>query len=336
MRVLIRADASLELGTGHAMRCLTLARGLRSQGAEVLFASTPLPGNINHVIRAANFALTEAMPEHGSWEWLIVDHYGLGWEFERAYRRVASRILAVDDLANRRHDCDLLLDQNLYPAMERRYDSFVPASTRQLLGPTYALLREEFAAVRALGRNREKLSRILVFFGGSDPTDETSKALGALAVASLADVRIDVVVGAANPRWQALEELARGIPGCCLRASTDHMARLMAETDLFVGAGGSTSWERCCLGVPSLVISVADNQVAICEALAEGGYVTYLGTHGMVTTDALALEIRRAAEDFRPYAAAGSRGRALVDGQGARRVIEAMEAMGATEPMEGS
>lgn len=324
MRVVVRADSSSQIGIGHVVRCHTLARALRARGAHVIFVCEALPGNISDMVARDGFVVEASMQAISQCDWLIIDHYGLDEEFERAQRARATRILVIDDLANRRHDCDLLLDQNLYPDMQRRYSGRVPSGAKLLIGPRHALLREEFALAASEAKRRTALGRILVSFGGSDPTDESSKTLRALAMLRLAGVRIDLLVGAANPRTAALEELAREVPGCHLLAGTSQMARLMLDSDLMIGAGGSTTWERCCLALPALVIAVAENQFPIAAAVAERGYHRFLGRHEGISVDSLSRAIGDAARDFDDLAGGAADGPELVDGQGAQRVAEAM------------
>jgi UDP-2,4-diacetamido-2,4,6-trideoxy-beta-L-altropyranose hydrolase len=323
MRVVFRADASREIGTGHVMRCLTLARALRARGAQVSFVSQALDGNLNAWLRSDGIPVDTDMPPDLSCDWLVVDHYGLGVEFESANRSTAARILVIDDLADRKHDCDLLLDQNLHDQMETRYDQLVPRHAQVLAGPRYALLRDEFTGARERARPRTVMSRVLVFFGGSDPTDETSKTITALKNSGLA-LSAQIVVGASNPRRAAIEHAASGLPHSQVHGPTSRMAELMLESDLAIGAGGATSWERCCLGLPSIVIAVAANQVPIAEALHRGGYHRYLGSHDRVSADSLSGEIRSASTHFEAFARMGQRGVDLVDGAGVRRVLVAM------------
>ena len=189
--------------------------------------------------------------------------------------------MVIDDLANRQHDCDILLDQNFYLNKESRYQGLVPEHCQLLLGPKYALLREEFFQVRKSMRVRDgQLRNILVFYGGVDATDETSKAIQALQnlrdTGVLHDVQVTVVVGASNERKE-------DIAGRCKQAGfrylcqVSNMADLMAEADLMLGAGGSTTWERCFLGLPAIVTAIAENQVQICEDCAKEGLIFYLG-----------------------------------------------------------
>ena len=292
MRVAFRADASLAIGSGHVMRCRALAQALQERGAQVEFKDE---SGINAV------------------DWLVVDQYSLDAAWESRMRQKAAKILVIDDLADRRHDCDVLLDQNWFPDAERRYAGRVPARCRMLLGPRYALLRPEFS--RADKRQRDgKVHRVLVSMGGMDPGNETSKAIRLLQGRGVA---VDVVVGAANPHR---EEIARRCAqaGFEFHLQPSNMAELMAAADLAIGAGGTTTWERCCLGLPTLQLAIALNQEAPTRALAEAGLVTYAGRslteHSLLqalkNTEMLKEQSRRVAE--------------LVDGLVAGRVAAAL------------
>ncbi len=201
MNFLIRADASIKIGTGHVMRCLTLATQIREKGGTIFFASQDSPGNLIDHIRGKGFQtilispieesesefwqdadlkqVLDAASETGiSFEWVIDDHYRIGEKWETGVRKKIPRVMAIDDMADRKHDCDIILDQNLTHNMLHRYDRLVPKRCQKFLGTQFALLREEFrkAATKALPRTGE-VKNIFVFFGGSDPTDETQKKL---------------------------------------------------------------------------------------------------------------------------------------------------------------
>lgn len=337
MNVAIRADASVSLGTGHVMRCLALSSALKARGATVVLLARELTDSLSAPLRsfgvgclrlAQGADCSEAADAvdcidalRGPVDWLVVDHYRLGEEWERALRGRAGRILAIDDLG-RRHDCDLVLDQNL--GSETRYTGRLSTACGGLFGPSYALLRPEFARARAgLRRRNGRLERLLVSFGGSDPSGETRKALDALL--GLPNLQADVLFGSANPR---AEDLARR---CCGQAArwrchpqTTKMASLMADTDLAIGAGGSTTWERCCLGLPALTISVAANQDAIVVAAQSAGVSRHLGTAGDVTEGHIGAALAGLAGEPRQLAEMEERGLALVDGLGADRVASAM------------
>lgn len=316
MKAIFRVDSSTAMGTGHLMRCLTLAGQLRERGAAVKFVSRPLPGNQFALIEKQGFELLEmsaavARPEndyaneYARWlvapwlqdaketiallgadrpDWLIIDNYALDERWEQLIRPCVQRIMVIDDLANRRHDCDVLLDQNYYMKKEERYEGLVPEHCQMLLGPVYALLRPEFIEARNNLRERDGVvRRILVFFGGSDLTNETVKVLEAIKNLERPQIAVDVVIGATNPNRDKIEDMAHGMPNACCHFNVDNMAELMVNADLAIGAGGSTTWERCYLNLPSIIIITAENQAEMCEGLHSTGIPEYLGRANEMT-----------------------------------------------------
>lgn len=206
-----------------------------------------------------------------SWDWLLVDHYALDARWETALRQTTKNILAIDDLADRGHDCDVLLDQNFYSDMNARYAGRVPMHCRLLLGPRYALLGEEYRQIREQVKPRAgPVKRVLVFFGGVDANNYTGCALEALINLSIEGLDIDAVIGAMHPKRELIEAIcAQHQFGC--HVQTGRMAELVAAADLAIGAGGSATWERCCLGLPTFSICTAENQARqIAEAASEG------------------------------------------------------------------
>lgn len=317
--IVFRADASSQIGVGHVVRCLTLAKHLPSSFG-IKFACDPLPGNMIAEIKMAGFDVCDpASLRSTQIDWLIVDHYGLDREYEKSMRGAAKKICVIDDLA-RPHDCELLLDQNFYHDMENRYNDLVPKTARVLTGPKYALLRAEFVAARALVHRTSSLQRIFVFFGGADATNETLKVLRALDELQLDTVNIDVLLGGSNPHWQEVNSYAVGMERVRLIRGTDRISQLMLQTDLAIGGGGTTTWERCCLGLPSVAIAVADNQVAICQAMADAGYLQYLGRFNYVTEATIIAAVERCIAHFPEVLAQGLEGMTLVDGLGTERV----------------
>ena len=308
---------------------MTLADELHHRGAMAAFLCRDLPGNLIELTRSRGFE-TEAIAHEDPAQvarlrpdWVVVDHYGLGSAWERAVRPDARKILVIDDLADREHDCDLLLDQNLNEDMEQRYASRLPAHCRQLIGPHYALLRPEFAEARArLSRVRKPASRLVISFGGIDATNETTRVLNALA--NLPALSLDVVIGPGHPNRGEIQALVSQHPGATLHIGTNRMAALMSEADAFVGAGGSTTWERFCLGLPSLVIAVADNQVATARHLSKLGAIEYIGRQSDLTPAGLRAALLRFLADHEGRTRMAELGMKLVDGLGARRVAQAM------------
>lgn len=342
MNILIRTDASIQIGSGHLMRCLTLADQLRESGAEVGFVCAKLPGAMFDLIRAKGYpyralspsvegdfaadaeesiaAAAEIMP--GIVDWVIVDHYHLDHRWEEILRPRCRRLMVVDDIADRPHSCDLLLDQN-YDDQER-YQDLVPAHCKRLLGPRYALLRPEYAAYRGAAEIRKRpLRRVFVFFGGSDPADLTGMVVKALSTPALVGLTVDVVIGANYCHRDELVRVAAARGNTTIHGPRPHLADLMAAADIGVGAGGVTNWERMTVGLPSIVIAIADNQVPISEQLHGTGAICYLGR----AEDASEERVRNALLEelgVLKYLERIAPVMATCDGQGAGRVLDAI------------
>lgn len=332
MRIAFRTDSSRRIGTGHLMRCLTLADELARRGHDILFICRELEGNVNALVHDRGHRLEllpaplvsgtamveEKTPAHAAWlgvsqatdaeqtaaaldhasagklDWLVVDHYALDTRWERQLRNRCVRLMVIDDLADRPHVCDLLLDQNLYPDIEMRYQGPVPDTCRTLLGPRFALLRPEFAQLRRDLRTRTgKVQRILVFFGGVDAENVTLKALEALSLVADPRIRVDVVIGQSNPHQEQLRRYCEDRPEFCLHVQTEHIAELMAAADLAIGGSGIATWERCFLGLPALVVSFAANQIGVARAVADSGAQVNLGWHEQLRNSTFAGEIKR-------------------------------------------
>lgn len=343
MKVLVRADASVRLGIGHITRTLTLADALAERGASTIFLCRA-PADVLGSLRAHGHEVVP-LPEAGAGEteedhaaivlcalsgypvadWLVVDHYRLGRRWEAMLRSAARRIAVIDDLANRDHDCDLLLDQNLCADAETRYAARIPAQVRQLLGPRYALLRPNFRMHRQQVKpRRPPVRRVLVFFGGADAGNETAKALRGVGVVNAPEVAVDVLIGPLNPHYEQLRDQVADLREVTLHRPTSRIDELIAQADLSLGAAGSASWERCCLGLPALLVAVADNQVATGMALADGGVADFLGRATETTPERWGESIMARLES--PWITeASERALALVDGLGAERVADAIE-----------
>lgn len=355
--VAFRADASRQIGSGHIVRCLTLARALRDQHIETLFICREHPCNLADWVAAEGFqvarlpvdeVVSQLMPMHRHWlgaspdvdadrtcsildqhgfdaTWLVVDHYALDTAWERRVRQHAERLMVIDDLADRAHDCDVLLDQNLVANYQTRYDSLVGAETRKLLGPRYALLHPDYASLHKVVHYRNgPPRRILVYFGASDVMNLTGLTLSAFVALGRNDVLMDLVIGTSNTLQDALTDQARGHPNISIHKQLPSLAFLMAQADLAIGAGGTTSWERLCLKLPSIVVTVAENQRAIAEELHRRGLILWLGDASeidrqqMQSAISAMLERKRQPElnDTEPLP---------IDGCGVGRVIDVMK-----------
>jgi UDP-2,4-diacetamido-2,4,6-trideoxy-beta-L-altropyranose hydrolase len=225
-------------------------------------------------------------------DWMIADHYGIGQVWQQMLRSKVDFIMMIDDLANRRHDCDLLLDQNYYADLCVRYDGLVPSQCRLLLGPRHALLRSEFIEARHQLRERTgEVCSVLVFYGGFDRTNETSKALTAVAELGRPDLAVHVVVGAGNPNKRVIYDVCRRRPGFTYHEQIKNMAELMAAADISLGGGGTTTWERCLLGLPTITTELADNQSVMLRDLSAQGAIWHLGPWSKVTVDTLAARL---------------------------------------------
>ena len=318
-RWVIRADASLHIGAGHVMRCLTLAQQIRAHGdADIRFICRDMPGHLAGLIRGHGYAVTllraGAHSHSFSWQpdagqvldslgldtidWLVVDHYDLDSRWETMLRTKARHILVIDDLANRPHDCDALLDQNFRLNLEHRYDGLLPSDCTTLLGPRYLLLRPEFANARkTLRRDFSKVSRILVNFGGTDEPNMSLLAIRAIQSLQRPGLLVDVVIGQTNPHQAVLRHEVSQLPGCTLHVQTQRMAELVCAADIAIGASGSSTWERCSLGLPTLALVLADNQREAAGELGEAGIIVNLGEARDMSMTALAAELDNLMKD---------------------------------------
>ena len=337
------------------MRCLTLAEALRVNGAAVQFCCRQLPGALIDLLKQRKFPIT-VLPAptksdgfsdsdgYASWlgvsqgedadqviarlhgkkaNWLVVDHYGLDIEWENRLAPYVDAIMVIDDLANREHACNLLLDQN-YTSAER-YLNLVPDCCRLILGPSFAMLRPEYSNFRAFqARRSAKVKRIFIYFGGSDSANVSFKAMEALSSRNHKHFLIDLVIGSNNSYRAVLEQQASRRGLTFIHQSRIHLADLMAEADLAIGAGGATTWERLCLGLPSLVVTCADNQVPLAQILHNKGLIRLIGKSSTITVedihDALSVET----ETPNLFANSGA-AMHMCDGDGVKRVLNQMD-----------
>lgn len=358
LRIAFRADASLQIGTGHVMRCLTLADALRERGARCTFICRPHSGHLldmidhrgHHALALPSLATItnrlSADTAHAAWlgsdwqadarqtreaignksiDWLVVDHYALERRWEQALRPHCKNLMVIDDLADRGHDCDMLLDQNLGRSAQD-YDGLLKSHTATFIGPQYALLRPEFAQLRnkSLARRAQpQLKHLLITMGGVDKDNATGQVLHALTACHLpADLSITVVMGPHSSCLVEVQQQAVQMPWPTqVLVGVNEMAQLMADNDLCIGAAGSTSWERCCMGLPTLLLVLADNQLPGATAMKKEGVALVLDDIHNISQifekhmkSAVSMQLKSLA-----LAAA-----AVSDGLGVQRIVTAM------------
>lgn len=364
MKVAFRADASLQIGTGHIMRCLTLADALAAREAECVFICRPHAGNLLDLIRSKGYTahalpngqaptgtdtrqpVNECAPAHSHWlnatqaddgeacatilaqlqpDWLIVDHYALDARWEQALKPYYHKLLVIDDLADRTHACDLLLDQT-FGRDAADYSTLVPPNCRLLCGSKYALLRPEFAALRPYSlqrRTQPALRELLITMGGVDKDNATGQVLQALSTCPLPeDCRITVVMGATAPWFEEVRTHAENMPWPSrVLVGVTNMAQLMADSDLAIGAAGATTWERCCLGLPTAMMVLAENQIYAARLLERAGAVQTLISGPALVTQMQAF-IYQATNDSGEMKRLIASASEITDGNGCERVTD--------------
>jgi len=340
MKVVFRVDASGEVGFGHLSRCINLAEVLRSRGNEVsfvcrddqarsfraledrLFATVLLPllatGAVCDQEEDARQTIQALQGERP--EWLIVDSYQLGKDWEQLLRPHVAKIAVIEDLANRAHDCNLLLDQNYSERSAASFEKFVPKSCELLLSPRFALISEQFRKLRDVkSRPVPELKRIFVFCGGSDPQNLTQQVVDEISCIELSNVAVDVVVGAQNKSFDRDSSRKLNVDIEIYDAGGE-FAQIMRRADLVIGAGGTTLWERMCLGIPSIVVSIAENQNSACEKLGRDGLINYLGAQESLKPGMIRDAVIGAKTMYASLFDQIKRGQILVDGRGCERV----------------
>lgn len=326
------------------MRCLALAEEFAPHGAHTRFICHEAPPPIVALVERRGFGVITIPCDSAEWntrkdaastlnvvretggaDILIVDRYGVDAAWEKALRPVTGKIVSIDDLADKRREPDILINQNYLPGVERRYGELVPDTAQLLLGPSYALIRDEFLTAREKAMARKgDIRNVLISFGGSDPAGATLIAMRAIGMLERRGILINVVIGPSDSRSAAIEATAASIPGITIHRSPQNMAELTASADLVIGAFGVSTWERLLLGAPSMIITVAENQEAPAAALSCSGYVVYLGKSGKVTEREIAEELEKFLACPALSRGMSEKGMELVDGLGARRAAKAI------------
>lgn len=347
-----RVDASVEMGSGHVMRCLTLANALRIQNILCYFICREHSGNLCGILEKQGYTVfrmpmlalsNKGLSGYERWlgvdyiedakqtiqileskleyvSWLVVDHYGVDQSWETLVRSYTKRIMVIDDLANRVHNCDLLLDQT-YGRREYKYCKLLPSSCETLLGANYSLLRPEFAQYREASLRKRvtpTLKKLLVSMGGMDAGNITGQILQALSESKYSrDFEVTIILGELAPHVEEVKQLAQLMPfPTSILSGVDNMAAVMSDMDLAVGAAGSTTWERCCLGLPCIQVLTAENQTEIISTLESVNAIIRL-----YSIDDLELAISKALSQLKKMSVICS---VVTDGQGVNRVTNSL------------
>ncbi len=322
---LFRCDATIDTGSGHVMRCLTLAAHMREQGWDCTFIAAAGTEDIVPPLAQSGFGVTRPGAATPHARIAVIDSYGLSAPDESPFRSIADKIVVIDDLADRPHDCDFLMDQTFGRTADA-YADLVPQECVILTGTSYTLLRPEFSALRdeTLRRRQDdncQLRRILLSPGGTDARNILPLLLRAVDGCGLS---VDVMTGSAirhiDDLRRRIDDMRRGGMDIELHLDTPDAAGLMSRADIAIGGGGTTSWERCCLGLPTLLLELADNQKIISRNLNDAGAVRNLGWYANVTSD----DVRNALNDFMDDPALlygmSQRAAAICDGHGTSRL----------------
>lgn len=357
MKVAFRVDASSTIGTGHVSRCLTLAAELRSRGHEIMFVCRVHAMHLCDLIEARGFDVArlavrgneKRKSSYGSWlgasaeddaadtraaldaagfaplDWLVVDHYAIDAEWEAALSEHSNRIFVIDDLADRPHKCDLLLDHNLVDAHANRYDGLVPRQCSTLLGPTYALLGPDYANYHAIAETRTKgVGRIAVFYGGADQPNLTGRTLDALLAPEFSGITLDIVLGASNVHAEKVRCQALERPLTQVLQSLPSLGALWSSADLALASSGVSTWERICCRLPSLVVTTGDNQLESTRAVERAGCIIDLGPAAQVDVGDIADAVSELIADSDKVRQMSELCGGMVDGLGLSRVAQAM------------
>lgn len=316
MNIAFRLDATNEIGSGHFTRCMTLANALRKEGHKTKFFFREIHdifveklqnnGHNFHCIKQNNMCPGQNNLQHSKWlkvsqeadasafkhenkghlwDWIIVDHYALDYRWETEVLEFTKRIMVIDDLADRKHNCHILLDQNFTDKEKGRYKSLTPDNCKILLGPKQALLRPEYSELHKKTRPREMIKTILISFGGADNKNVTSKTIEALLKMDHSNYDINIIAPVMSDKLKTLTESINGFANIQMLCNLPSLGTLLSKTDLAIGAIGTTSWERLCLGVPTIAITTGENQVSVAKALHNANLIHLLGEARDVSED---------------------------------------------------
>jgi len=338
--LVFRADSGMRIGWGHIMRCFSLGQIFKEKNVQVSFITKKLPNNISYFLEKNGFNIfylnkkkycwkedaiqtKKIIEDFGNIDWLVVDNYGLDIKWEKILKPYVKKLMAIDDMTLRVHECDLLLDQNYYENTKKLYFGFVPKECKILIGPKFALIRNEFHLMRKKLKARDgKINRILVSFGGSDHINEILKVINAIKKLDYNEINIDLVVTNSNKNLLKIKKFFSTSPNIIIHHQNFNMAELMKNADLAIGAGGSSTWERCCMGLPSIVSVFAKNQLQLTKEMRKKGCIVNLGISKKISSKDYTNAIKHLNKST--LSKMSKNGLKLVDGKGTSRVAKEM------------
>lgn len=298
MNIAIRCDSSFQIGTGHTLRCITLGRLFADLGYKIHFFIRPETGSLKPT-ELWNESQTHEIPvelslaeepqflkakfkEIQNFTLLIVDHYAIDSQWESQFAG-SLKIMVIDDLANRSHRCNILLDSNFRNSYDGLYVGLVPPNCKMLLGPQNCFLRDEFLRERKKTQPRTQFKNAIAFFGGTDPTNETARFIKALnnltsdlTLNSKSKLNWKIISTKAHSNLEMIQNLASQSK-LSLLINPPHVAEIFRNADVYFGSGGTVTWERMYLGLTGYIVAVADNQIKMAEELESAGYQKFLG-----------------------------------------------------------
>jgi UDP-2,4-diacetamido-2,4,6-trideoxy-beta-L-altropyranose hydrolase len=337
MNLIIRSDASVEIGTGHIMRCLALAQALQEQGGQAIFVFANKSSALENRLLLEGMQVVYLSVESGSTEdakqtmnfslifnaqWIVIDGYQFGSEYQKIIKNSGVNLLFIDDYGHAEiYSADLVLNQNI--SAQSEWYQYRSPHTQLLLGERYTLLRKEFTTWRGYQKQiTDNVKNILITLGGSDPNNITAWILEALQLVKIPSLHLTVVIGGSNPHHKSLEYLAhKCIHSIRLLKDVVDMPQLIAEADLAIAAGGSTNWELALLGLPSLILTLAENQSAIAQTLHEKGIVISLGHAEEVKQEDFLYQFESLCYDRQKREKMSQAGQTLIDGKGCDRIL---------------
>ncbi len=333
--IFFRVDSSFGVGFGHLNRCLILAEIFKKRKMKLHFICKNLKGNVTNEIKLRGYNLhfiknlknsnyqdylnTRKILESFEDEicYLLIDNYHWDEKYEKKLRFLVEKIIVIDDLANRKHDCDLLIDQNLYSNFEDRYNKLVPKNCQKLLGPRYVLLRKEFLRSKRKAKINS-IKKIFVSFGGQDVSNETVRVLSAIKKSKLNYQKINFLVNKSNNNLRNLKKISKNMKGVVISTEEKKLSKLIQNSDLSIGAGGSMTWERAYLGIPSIVLILSKNQFEIANTMEKKGCIYNMGwSKNLKISDYQKIFDRLRINELNSMS---QKNRKIVDGKGISRI----------------